>query len=214
MHQHQTKIGILFKFILASIPALILLYLNTIEVWHYTIDDAYISFRYAKHLGEGYGLLWNKLGTPVEGYTNFMLVLILALLHNCGLDIIISAKVIGISSSVSIICLLIAINRKQYDSYVGGIIISILFSIAPVIALHSVSGLETMFFSFILLSIAFILHKFFLEITSNDSSSDIFGLHQFYINRILICILGLLLCLIPDGQFKIPQLWPGQNPPA
>ena len=28
-------------------------------VWRFTVDDAYISFRYAKHLAEGYGLVWN-----------------------------------------------------------------------------------------------------------------------------------------------------------
>jgi hypothetical protein len=35
------------------------------------IDDSFISFRYARHLFEGHGLVFNP-GDPVEGYTNFL----------------------------------------------------------------------------------------------------------------------------------------------
>ena len=42
------------------------------------IDDAYISFRYAKNLAEGNGLVYN-IGQRVEGYTNFLWTLLIAL---------------------------------------------------------------------------------------------------------------------------------------
>jgi len=39
-------------------------------------DDAYISFRYARHLAEGQGLVFNGArAVPVEGYSNFLWVL-------------------------------------------------------------------------------------------------------------------------------------------
>lgn len=41
-------------------------------------DDAYISFRYARNVAEGNGLVWN-LGERVEGYTNFLWTLGLGL---------------------------------------------------------------------------------------------------------------------------------------
>lgn len=41
-------------------------------------DDAYISFRYAKHLVEGHGLVYN-LGARVEGYTNFLWTVLAAI---------------------------------------------------------------------------------------------------------------------------------------
>lgn len=44
-------------------------------------DDAMISMRYAKNLAEGAGLVWNPGGTAVEGYTNFLWTLWMALLH-------------------------------------------------------------------------------------------------------------------------------------
>src|SRR2546426_6673593 len=40
-------------------------------------DDSFISFRYARHLAEGHGLVWNP-GDRVEGYTNFLWVVLMA----------------------------------------------------------------------------------------------------------------------------------------
>ena len=45
----------------------------------FTIDDAYISFRYVRNLLEGHGLVFNP-GEYVEGYSNFLWVLELAAL--------------------------------------------------------------------------------------------------------------------------------------
>ena len=48
-------------------------------------DDAMISMRYARHLAEGFGLVWNPGEAPVEGYTNFAWTIALAALHRLGL---------------------------------------------------------------------------------------------------------------------------------
>lgn len=48
-------------------------------------DDAYVSFRYAKHLVEGHGLVYNA-GARVEGYTNFLWTLIAAVPLATGAD--------------------------------------------------------------------------------------------------------------------------------
>jgi hypothetical protein len=44
-------------------------------------DDAMISMRYAKNLAHGYGLVWNPGGERVEGYTNPLWTLFMALVH-------------------------------------------------------------------------------------------------------------------------------------
>jgi len=49
-------------------------------------DDAYITCRYAKNLATGHGLAWNPGQAPVEGYTNFLLVVALAPCIRAGLD--------------------------------------------------------------------------------------------------------------------------------
>lgn len=44
-------------------------------------DDAMISMRYASHLANGHGLVWNLAGPPVEGFTNPLWTLYMALPH-------------------------------------------------------------------------------------------------------------------------------------
>ena len=45
------------------------------------VDDAMISMRYAKHLAQGHGLVWNIGDAPVEGFTNLGWALYLSFLH-------------------------------------------------------------------------------------------------------------------------------------
>ncbi|MEO7920622.1 MAG: hypothetical protein ABIT01_14265, partial [Thermoanaerobaculia bacterium] len=47
--------------------------------FNFILDDAFISLRYAKNLFLGYGLRFNPGEAPVEGYTNFLWVLLQAL---------------------------------------------------------------------------------------------------------------------------------------
>ena len=44
-------------------------------------DDPMISMRYARNLAQGHGLVWNAGGARVEGYTNLLWTLWMALLH-------------------------------------------------------------------------------------------------------------------------------------
>jgi len=50
-------------------------------------DDAFISFRYAANLASGNGLVFNP-GERVEGYTNFLWTLLMAIPHLMGIDVI------------------------------------------------------------------------------------------------------------------------------
>jgi hypothetical protein len=45
------------------------------------VDDAMISMRYAKHLAQGHGLVWNIGEAPVEGFTNLGWVTYIGFLH-------------------------------------------------------------------------------------------------------------------------------------
>lgn len=47
-------------------------------IWPFTVDDMYISLRYAKNWAAGTGLLWNAHEPPVEGYSNFSFVVLAA----------------------------------------------------------------------------------------------------------------------------------------
>lgn len=58
-------------------------------------DDAFISFRYARNVAHGDGLVFN-LGERVEGYTNFLWTLLMAVPHLFGLDVVYFAHAAGL----------------------------------------------------------------------------------------------------------------------
>lgn len=58
-------------------------------------DDSFISFRYARNLAEGHGLVFNA-GERVEGYTNLAWTLMLAAGARAGLDPIALSGILGI----------------------------------------------------------------------------------------------------------------------
>jgi len=57
--------------------AILAAYVHEVRAHRFHNDDAFISFRYARHLADGLGLVWNP-GERVEGYTNFLWVLLVA----------------------------------------------------------------------------------------------------------------------------------------
>jgi peptidoglycan/LPS O-acetylase OafA/YrhL len=49
-------------------------------------EDAMISMRYAHHLADGHGLVWNVGEPPIEGFTNLLWVLWMTVAHLLGLS--------------------------------------------------------------------------------------------------------------------------------
>jgi hypothetical protein len=70
----------LFVFLASSAMAAYAVRSALPETWgaRWVQDDAYISFRYAKHLVQGHGLVYN-VGERVEGYTNFLWTVLAAI---------------------------------------------------------------------------------------------------------------------------------------
>src|SRR4051812_31073218 len=85
-----------------GLALVIALYLIHVRIfWHYVNDDAYITFRYSRFLATCHGPYFN-LGEHVEGYTNFLLMLLLAPVFSIGGEsaVPIAAKLIGIASGI------------------------------------------------------------------------------------------------------------------
>jgi hypothetical protein len=111
--------------------------------WNYSIDDAFITFRYAENFANGLGLVFNPGDKPVEGYSNFLWLLILSLLYKIGLPVYISAKVLGVIffiSAASVWFNHFRIRLRWIDKYYW--LSPIIFMITPVTAFWAVSGLE------------------------------------------------------------------------
>jgi arabinofuranosyltransferase len=60
-------------------------------------DDAFISFRYAQNWVRGHGLVWNP-GDYVEGYTNFLWTVLMAVPLSLGWEPILFSQVVGVGA--------------------------------------------------------------------------------------------------------------------
>ena len=72
-------------------------------------DDAFISFRYAKNLAQGMGLVYNA-GERVEGYTNFLWTTLISFGIKFGLDPVRFSMVVGISCSLMALLLFVRLG--------------------------------------------------------------------------------------------------------
>ena len=59
------------------------------------VDDAFITFRYSQHLAQGLGFVWNPGERPVEGYTNFLWMLMNAIGERAGADPMLVSRMAG-----------------------------------------------------------------------------------------------------------------------
>ncbi|MFQ5739719.1 MAG: hypothetical protein ACE5JX_11970 [Acidobacteriota bacterium] len=126
----------------------------------WSCDDAFISFRYARHLVEGQGLVFNP-GERVEGYTNFLWTLLVALGMLPGWKATLWANLLGIASYLGSIFLLVTFHHRLRSSVAVN---RFAFPLAALgAALHpdwniyASSGLETSFYTFLLLAAYLIL---------------------------------------------------------
>jgi arabinofuranosyltransferase len=111
--------------------------------WPITIDDAFISFRYARNLAEGHGLVWNPGEAPVEGYSNFLWVVLLSIPHLLGADVVTFAKVLGVAASAGALVATFFMVRRVAGSGWAGLIAVLLLGHSVDFVLNAIFGLET-----------------------------------------------------------------------
>jgi hypothetical protein len=61
-----------------------------------TAEDAFISFRYAENIAAGEGPVFNRGGSPVEGYSNPLWVGLLAVAKVAGFDVVSTGRYLGV----------------------------------------------------------------------------------------------------------------------
>ena len=99
--------------LLASAATTVVVTLTVLVSTRVTLDDAFITFRYARHLAEGYGLgAWNRTGEHVEGYSSLLWTLLLAGAARLGVDVRIASKVFGTAAALIVIA---ALFRRRDD---------------------------------------------------------------------------------------------------
>ncbi len=85
-----------WKPVIVLLPPLLLYLIVTWPLHNWLIDDAGISFAYARNLGQGHGLVAQPGAPPVEGFSNPLWVILLAPFFSLGLfDLYVTPKVIS-----------------------------------------------------------------------------------------------------------------------
>ncbi|MGB3052143.1 MAG: hypothetical protein WBB42_14155 [Polyangiales bacterium] len=109
-------------------------------------DDAYISFRYAKNLTQGIGLVFNE-GVRVEGYTNFAWTLLSAAAIGLDVDPLLATRTVGVFSYAAVAATLsfFWLRWTEHDAFrwLGLPVLWLVFARTG-FAAHAGTGLETM----------------------------------------------------------------------
>ncbi len=114
------------------------------------IDDAYITFRYARNLARGLGLVYNA-GERVEGYTNFLWTVLVAGGLKLHLDPHVITKILGGGSALGALVVVWALALRLHPGRLCPPIATWLLASSATFAGYAMAGLETIFFVFLIL---------------------------------------------------------------
>ncbi len=117
----------------------------------WTVDDAFITFRYAENLARHGALTWNVGADPVEGYTGIALPLLIAAGLRLGIDPIVVSHAIGLLSLLVAALALDRVARALGASLLARALALLALLAHPSLPAHVTSGLETMLFAAALL---------------------------------------------------------------
>jgi len=109
----------------------------------YQVDDSFITFRYAQNLLASGQVTWNVGEAPVEGYSNFLWMLLAAGSLALGLD------PLAVSRGVSFVAILVSawlvhrLARRLGATSAGARLSALTFLAIPAFMFWAMSGLET-----------------------------------------------------------------------
>ncbi len=135
-HARPALLGALVATVLAAVPAL--------AMWGFTVDDALIPVRYARHLAVGEGYRFNVGGPATDGVTPLPWALLLAPVAGVdALAVLWRAKYMGLAAwMVAAAAFGSAVFRAPAPRVAKGVALAALAACVPVAA-HAVSGMET-----------------------------------------------------------------------
>lgn len=149
---------------------------TVVSVWHFTVDDTFITCRYAQNLAHGYGPTWNPGLPPIEGYTSFLWMLILAIPHLLAPEPYAVGKALGIAFALLTavpLWAMVAHLRDRWQVRGGPLVPALavaLYLSFHATAVHAVSGMET---ALALLLLTSLLHR--LVVMTGQSSGRFFA---------------------------------------
>lgn len=139
--------------ILVLIPFGCYLVLSTL-LKNWIVDDAGISFAYAKNLAKGNGLTTWPGEPPVEGFSNFLWTLIISFFHWIDLfDPLVTTKVISTLMVLLIFMSVHKLSKKITGSGIPGLAANLLMALNAPFIIWTSSGLENALYIFLIISL-------------------------------------------------------------
>lgn len=140
------------RWVVASLSVIVLLGLAHQLMFDTTAEDAFITFRYARNLASGFGPVFNP-GERVEGYSDFLWMIVLSVLNRFGIDIVLAARCLG-----SVAALLTVVLTYQLGCVVTkgdrptSLSAALLVAASGSFAAYGPSGMETPVFALLLVA--------------------------------------------------------------
>ncbi len=128
--------------------------------WSFTIDDAAISFSYARNFAQGFGLGALYPGAArVAGYSNLLWVILLASGARLGIETLVVSKILGLIFSLGTVFVLY-LTLRPFLRYKWLLLGLALLPLSLTFSFWAASGLENSLYAFlILLSVDFLLQE-------------------------------------------------------
>jgi len=128
--------------IVATGVPLLVLAAHAYQYLPFIADDSLISLRYADRLLDGHGLTWTD-GERVEGYSNLLWVLAVALLGSFGVDLIDAARILGFAGMGAAVVAPVALYRPHdARSALAALAAGVAMALTGSFAVWTVGGLE------------------------------------------------------------------------
>ena len=121
-------------------------------VFRFVQDDAFITYRYARNLARGEGLVLNP-GETVEGYTNFAWTVLHAIPERLGWSTPVFSQLLGIVMMLIAVHLTIVISRRVFHSEGFALLVGIVTVANMTFLGYATGGLETMMQAALLLGV-------------------------------------------------------------
>ncbi len=166
----QLKQGALARYAaLASATAIALTLILHAIYLNVPAEDSFITFRFARHLANGHGIVWNVGEAPVEGYTNFLWMLISALILKLGLDVVLLTQALGVAASLASIWLVVRFAREVFGlprafAHLAGLMLAI----SGPFATWAGSSMETNLFALLILGGCFTFARYIKTTNTRD----------------------------------------------
>lgn len=128
-----TKLGVVCTYLLGLVP-----------FWGFAVDDAFISYVYARNLAIGNGLTYN--GAIVEGYSNPLWTLLLSPFVRLGINPLVVARSLSLAAGVlSLLVLVQLASRLSPGRSLGAFMGAASVAVLSPFAAWTIGGLETVF---------------------------------------------------------------------